>query len=152
MATVFAHLEVYGNHEVSMITGFLLACKKNCSLNPVFSLSLFFSLAGTLKSLLQLQPPCPELCCHIVKQHPMHSQIFAKYLKKHGTVLPAQASLLALLLSQDEITVLTKAALFKILDDIKEWVLDIDGAEDETSMLLPHVLKQDLLGEFIGIT
>ncbi|XP_050733231.1 nucleolar pre-ribosomal-associated protein 1-like [Eriocheir sinensis] len=107
--------------------------------------------SGDLKSLLQVQPACPNLCCHIVRQHPPHGRTFAKYLKKHRTALPAQALTLSLLLEQEvgEVTILAKAALVKVMDEIKEWMLDIEGPEDATSVLLPHVLKEGLLDEDI---
>lgn len=124
--------------------------------NPHTSfLSLLSSLPGHLKSLLQLQPPCPDLCCHIIKQHPQHCLTFTKYLKKHGTLLPAQAPLLSLLLNQDEVTLsahLSKAALLKVLESIKEWVLDTGGAQDATRVLIPHVLRLDLLGESVCLS
>lgn len=110
----------------------------------------FISLSGDLKSLLQLQPACPDLCCHIVKQHSQHGQTFAKYLKKHRAALPAQAPPLALLLTQDEIASTANAAVVKILDDIKEWVLDTDGDEDAISVLLPYTLERDLLSKFLN--
>lgn len=102
---------------------------------------------GDLKSLLQLQPPCPDLCCHIVKQHPQHSHTLAKYLKKHGTVLPHQAPLLAQLLNQSDIAETATGALIKVLNEIKMWVLDTEGEEDETRQLLPHVFRMELLDE-----
>ena len=108
---------------------------------------MFVLLSGNLKSLLQFQPPCPDLCCHIVKQHPQHSHTLAKYLKKHGTILPLQAPLLAQLLNQSDITEMATGALMKVLGKIKAWILDTEGEEDETRQLLPHVLNKELLGE-----
>ncbi|XP_045111061.1 nucleolar pre-ribosomal-associated protein 1-like [Portunus trituberculatus] len=103
--------------------------------------------AGNLKSLLQFQPPCPDLCCHIVKQHPQHSHTLAKYLKKHGTILPHQAPLLAQLLNQNDIAEKATGALIKVLSEIKTWILDFEGEEDKTSLLLPHIFSKGLLDE-----
>ena len=109
--------------------------------------SFLFYFSGDLKSLLQFQPPCPALCCYIVQQHPQHSHTLAKYLKKKGTALPRQAPLLAQLLNQSDIVETATSTLKKILSEIKTWILDINGEDDETRMLLPHVLNLGLLGE-----
>lgn len=82
-----------------------------------------------------------------MKQHPQHGYTLAKYLKKQGTTLPHQAPLLALLLKQSSIAGLATGALIKVSSDIKVWVLDTEGEEDETSMLLPYALDVGLLGK-----
>lgn len=107
----------------------------------------FASFSGDLKNLLQVQPACPDLCCHILKQHPQHAKTFAKYLKKHRTPLPAHAPTLALLLEQEEIASVAQAALVKVMDEIKAWAVDTNGAEDATRVLLPYTLKLNLMGK-----
>lgn len=104
-----------------------------------------------MKCLIQSHPPCADLCCHLVKQHPLHGLVLAKHLKKHGTVLPAQASLLALLMEQDKAISTAEAALVKLSDNIKMWALTMDDNDDATSVLFAFALKKDLLGRYFVI-
>ncbi|XP_071537756.1 nucleolar pre-ribosomal-associated protein 1 [Panulirus ornatus] len=104
-----------------------------------------------LKCLLQSHPPSADLCCHLVRVHPPHGLVLVKHLKKHGTVLPAHASLLGMLIDQDATMSAAEAALVKVTDNIKNWALDMDDEDDATSVLLTFALKKDLLGSCLRI-
>lgn len=104
-----------------------------------------------MKCLASAQPPCAALCCHLVRLHPPHGVVLAKYLKRHRTILPAQASLLAMLLEKEECLSTAEAALAKVADVIKMWALDMDGDDDDdddtTGKLLALALKKGMIDE-----
>nr|XP_045624958.1 nucleolar pre-ribosomal-associated protein 1-like [Procambarus clarkii] len=98
-----------------------------------------------IKCLACAQPPCAELCCQLVRLHPPHGTVFIKRLKKHGTLLPAQASLLAMLLEEDDILSTSEAALAKVSDEIKMWALAMDDDEDATSKIFAFALEKSMI-------
>lgn len=111
----------------------------------------FYISPEELKQLLRCQPPCPDLCCHLVTLYPPHALIFAKQLKKHSTILPTQAPLLSLLLSQKENVSAAESALTKISGKLSSWVLNFDEEDNETRLLIPHALQRNILGKLVSI-
>ncbi|KAK4315095.1 hypothetical protein Pmani_013657 [Petrolisthes manimaculis] len=102
--------------------------------------------AEELKQLMRCQPPCPDLCCHLLTQYPPHATIFAKQLKKRpAIILPLQAPLLALLLTQNEIVNAAESALNKVSEKLKTWALNFDEKNNETNLLIPHALQRNVL-------
>ncbi|KAK3893462.1 hypothetical protein Pcinc_002725 [Petrolisthes cinctipes] len=102
--------------------------------------------AEELKQLMRCQPPCPDLCCHLLTQYPPHATTFAKQLKKRpAIILPLQAPLLALLLTQNEIVSAAESALNKVSGKLKTWVLNLDEKNNETNLLIPHALQRNVL-------
>lgn len=100
-----------------------------------------------LKSLLHSSPPSSNLCCRILKLHPPHAVVFAKKLKKHKSLRPSHAALLASLADQEESVHTAVVILRDLVEDLKSWALTMEEEKEGYSKLFNCALKFEILDQ-----
>lgn len=117
------------------------------NLNSLQSSYYMYNLStDDLKSLLHSSPPSSNLCCRILKLHPPHAVVFAKKLKKHKSLRPSHAALLASLADQEESVHTAVVILRDLVEDLKSWALTMEEEKEGYSKLFNCALKFEILG------